>query len=512
MGHLHSSKLFAVVLLLVLAFTSGCACFCPENKELQSRIDNLQTRVNSLEAREPVVETVEGEGYYNPILIERSGPDQVAAGQEYQYRIRVKNRSSETLSAVEVQEQLPQGLTFVSADPSPTSSARPLKWRMSKLEGGETETIVVTARATETGSFRSCATSSYQMPVCAPVTVVEPMLKLSKSGPSEVLQCETIPYQFKVTNPGTGVAENVVIRETLPEGLVTEDGSRQVEINVGDLQPDETRTETINVKAQNTGSYDNTATAVAAGDLQTDSNKITTVVRKPNLKLAKSGPERLFLGNQATYTIEVQNTGDGEARDTVVKDRIPNGMELVRASDGGSVSGRVVTWELGTMQPNASETLEVVLKATEKGQVANEVNAMAFCSPDASASAPIAIEGIAAILLETVDLTDPVRVGTNTTYVITATNQGSSDARQVQIEITMEDAMEYVSSSGPTSAQVEGNKITFAPLDSLAPNEEAEWRVVIKAAKADDVRLSTSMTTADRERPVQETEATNFYE
>ena len=514
MGRVHSSRLVAIALLLVLAVTSGCACFCPQPEELQGRMNRLEDRMDMLEAQEPVVERkVEGLGFFNPILIERSGPSKVAKGVNYEYLIKVKNRSSETLTNVQVHESLPPGLTFVSAEPSPAdSSGQPLKWHMDQLEGGETKTIRVTARAGQTGTFNPCAISSYEMPVCMPVTVVEPRLQIEKSGPSEVLLCETIPYEFTVTNPGTGVAEDVVIRETLPSGLVTEGGAREVEIDVGDLDPDESRTKSITVKPQETGTYDNLAMAVAAGNLKAESNKVTTVVRRPILKLTKSGPARQFLGQQFSYTIKVENTGDGRAQKTVVKDTLPDEVDLVRASDGGTLSGGVITWNLGTMQPGASKNLEVVLKAARKGTAQNTVTATAMCSPDASASAETVVEGIAAILLEVVDLADPIAVGDNETYVITATNQGSEDAEDVQIVVTLEDEMEYVSSSGPTSAQVEGNKVTFAPLDALAPKDEAEWRVVVKAAKGGDVRLAVSMTTAKRTRPVQETEATNFYE
>ena len=120
-------------------------------------------------------------------------------------------------------------------------------------------------------------------------------------------------------------------------------------------------------------------------------------------------------------------------------------------------------------------------------------------------------EGIAAVLLEVVDISDPIEVGGQETYVITATNQGSALDHNVQITCVLEDAQEYVSSDGPTRATVEGRTIRFAPLGTLPAKQKATWRVVVKALRAGDIRFSVTMNTQELGRPVEETEATRQY-
>jgi len=71
--------------------------------------------------------------------------------------------------------------------------------------------------------------------------------------------------------------------------------------------------------------------------------------------------------------------------------------------------------------------------------------------------------------------------------------------------------MKYVSSSGPTTASVTGNNVDFAPLLSLAPKAQAQWRVNIEAFSAGDVRFKVIMNSDQLGRPVEETEATTFY-
>ena len=73
--------------------------------------------------------------------------------------------------------------------------------------------------------------------------------------------------------------------------------------------------------------------------------------------------------------------------------------------------------------------------------------------------------------------------------------------------------MQYVSSTGPTEGSVsaDGKTITFAPLPTLAAKAKADWKVIVKALNSGDVRFKVSMIEDCLGRPVEETEATNFY-
>ena len=122
------------------------------------------------------------------------------------------------------------------------------------------------------------------------------------------------------------------------------------------------------------------------------------------------------------------------------------------------------------------------------------------------------IAGIPAILLELIDEEDPIEVGNNVVYMIRVTNQGSLAGTNIKMDVELEDTMQYISSSGATLATQNGNKISLAPLPSLAPKKQAVWRIVVKAAGSGDVRFGVNMTSDQIDRPVRETESTNFYE
>jgi len=103
-------------------------------------------------------------------------------------------------------------------------------------------------------------------------------------------------------------------------------------------------------------------------------------------------------------------------------------------------------------------------------------------------------------------------LGSYETYVITATNQGATASTNVSIVCMLEDNVEYYSSGGPTAATARGGAVTFAPLPSLAPQQKATWRVVVKAVRAGDVRFKVVMNTDQLQRSVEESESTEMYE
>jgi uncharacterized repeat protein (TIGR01451 family) len=122
------------------------------------------------------------------------------------------------------------------------------------------------------------------------------------------------------------------------------------------------------------------------------------------------------------------------------------------------------------------------------------------------------VTGISAVSLEVVDIVDPVRIGTRTTYVIGVTNQGSAAATNIRIACVLENNVQYVSSAGATAGSIEGQIVKFFPLSSLEPKAKAVWRVVIAALKPGDVRFKVVMNMDQLTRPVEETESTHLYE
>ena len=58
----------------------------------------------------------------------------------------------------------------------------------------------------------------------------------------------------------------------------------------------------------------------------------------------------------------------------------------------------------------------------------------------------------------------------------------------------------------------QNNVVRFAPVGALAPKDKATWRVVVRGKSPADARFAVTLTSDQLTRPVQENEATYFYE
>ncbi len=454
-----------------------------------------------------------GDPLTSVVGIEKGVPSEVRLNQPFDYEIIITNLTKQTLEAVAATDQLGDNFVLNSSTPNALRGADGLyTWSIGRLEPAESKTIRINATATSEGMIDSCAMVSYSSLLCSSIPVVQPKLQLTKTGPNEVLRCDQFTYYLKVTNNGTGSFKNVVINDPLPAGIQTTDGKQNVTINVDGLDAGQSRGYKVTVEAHKGGTFSNTATAKGDGTVNAESETVTTVVRQPELAITKTGPAKRYLGRTVTYDIVVTNNGDGEARNTIITDTLPSSASFVSATDGGIFADGVVTWDAGTLAPRAKRRVQVTFSANQIGTVRDVAKATAFCADAVAATAETVYAGIPAILLEVIDVEDPIEVGSNVTYVIKVTNQGSAIAQNVVISCDMENEMQFVSASGATAGSASGLKINFASLPSLAPKAVATWRVVIKATASGDVRFGTTMTSKIITRPVEETESTHFYE
>lgn len=451
------------------------------------------------------------------IGIVKTAPEKAVVGDPFQYDIVVSNPSDVTARGVKVADALPAGIAYVSSTPSAAVQGQNLSWTLGDIPAKGSKKIQLTVRAERTGTFENCADVTAEegrlkARSCDSTLVTAPALRLAKSGTAEALLCDPLEYRLVVTNTGDAVARNVKVRDELPAGVSTTDGKRIVESQVGDLAPGQSREVTIVAKAERTGTFSNAATATADGGLKAESGKVSTVVKRPVLKLTKQGPERIFLGRDIEYTVTIGNTGDGVAKNLVVRDVLPAKAAFVSATDGGAHQAGVVTWSVAALNPGQTLTYSVKVRPGEDGAYLNQASATAYCADAVAAQASTNVEGIPAILLEVVDVVDPVEVGTNTTYVITVTNQGTAVGKDIRVRAEIPREMGFVSAQGATSGSAAGQVVTFAPLATLAPGAKAEFRITVRANAAADVRFKVSMTSAKSSVPIEETESTYLYE
>jgi uncharacterized repeat protein (TIGR01451 family) len=191
---------------------------------------------------------------------------------------------------------------------------------------------------------------------------------------------------------------------------------------------------------------------------------------------------------------------------------VPSGAQVTNVGKGGAPGRGEVIWNLGSLAPGATATVGFEAQINQAGNMTTSGTVSCVCGKAVNSSCQTRVVGIPAILLEVIDIEDPVEVGKQTTYVITVTNQGTAPGTNIQVAADVPALSSYVSATGPTPATVAGKRVTFGAVASLGPKQQVEWRMVVTATAPGDARLAVELKSDQFKEPIRETESTNHYE
>jgi uncharacterized repeat protein (TIGR01451 family) len=159
-------------------------------------------------------------------------PDPVIAGQVITYTIALSNLGNSTAQAVAVTDNLPAGLTLMSATPSKGSFTAP-NWTVGTLGAGQSETLSILAMVSASAPGESTIINAVSVVsttfdpdvannTATATTHVDAVadLKISNtSTPDPVTAGQNLTYVIKVENLGTGDAQGVTVTDNLPAGV-----------------------------------------------------------------------------------------------------------------------------------------------------------------------------------------------------------------------------------------------------------------------------------------------------
>ena len=383
------------------------------------------------------------------------------------------------------------------------------------VEPDEEVSVEVVLMPVDEGEIGSVATVHFNAAASARTVCTRPQLALKTTIPRRALLGSDVTISITISNPGSGVATGVVLEEHIPAGLDHPAGS-ELEYEIGDLAPNESREVNLVMKAGRPGKTANLLIARADANLEVVDRKEIEVTA-PQLTVAMEGPKRRYLEREAVYKLKVGNPGTAPARDVELLAQLPDGLKFVGANNHGSYDEktRTVRWnleELPVQIPNSQPAfVQLTTLPVEPGQQIIRFSTSDESGLSAEMEHAVLVEGIAAINFEVVDVDDPVEVGGQTTYEIRVVNQGSKAATNVQVVTHLSPQLQFIAAEGPVRHRVEPGRILFEPLPRLAPKADTTYRIRVQALQPGDVRLRVELTTDEIRTPVLKEESTRIY-
>ncbi len=421
------------------------------------------------------------------VKIEKRGPAHAMVGADVEYTITVINEGDADADQLEVVDLLPPGMQFVRSDPPGAVEGDRVRWSLGSLAAGGSSALSVVLRATRPGRYDNCAQvllgGRVQDESCVSTEVSSPQIQVSKIGPELAAVGQTVTYTITVTNPNPTPLTGVVVTDEIGEGLAHESGSQTVEAELGTVAPGETKQISIDLVGTAPGTHVNRVVVTADGGVQASAQTQTTFVQ-PTLQIDKTGPSLRYLNRPVEYTIVVQNPTQIPIPDVVVSDLVPPELRFQEATQGGRLDGNRVVWQLGTLAPGQTRQLVARFIARQEGaRIENVAVATAAYGIRVEDRHLLEVRGIAGLLLEAVDLRDPLPLGEQGEYQIRVTNQGNAAANGVRITVFLPEGVELVDAQGPSQSQAspDGRRVQFAPVNDLEPQMSLTYRIRVRA-------------------------------
>lgn len=447
------------------------------------------------------------------VSIEWVGPPTAKVGQPVSYQIIVKNISITPLSAVNVKCPIPATVKVTATEPKAMSEDGGLVWNLGQLEPRQEKRLDLQMVPSVTGPIVCQAAVSITGTSTNRLLVHEPKLAVKATGPERVIVGDPATVTLTVTNPGDATAEQVKVVATLSDGLEHARG-KSVEFDLGNLGPKETRNVHVlcGAKAEGTQRVE----AVVTGEPKLMAQEMATMeVLMPKIDLSITGPGMRYLGRHANLTFKVSNPGSAMVSHVTLVDQVPQGFTFAGATGEGrhDFVSRTVTWYIGDLPAGQSREVNLDLVAANTGEHKNKAMVTGARGLKSEGEVTTRVEGLPALLMELVDLDDPVEVGTETSYEIRVTNTGTKTETNLQLTCSIPEKMEYRGAKGPPGVtfKQEGKEIVFDPLPKLAPRADVIYRVNVCGVASGDVRFRARIKADDLTEPVLKEESTKVY-
>jgi uncharacterized repeat protein (TIGR01451 family) len=364
--------------------------------------------------------------------------------------------------------------------------------------------------------------------------------------PDPVVAGQNITYTVTITNNGPSDAQNVSLTDSVPANttfvsaaqntgpafmLTTPPvgGTGNVSATIATLAAGASASFEIvvhvNANVANGTTITNSATGASSTTDPNSGNNTgtatTTVNTQADLSATKSdAPDPVIAGQNITYTINFANNGSSDAQSVTVTDANPVNTTFVSASvttgTGWTVTnppvggtGNVV-FSKGTVANGETATFEVVVKVNanvaDGATITNSATAASTTTDPSNgnntATTTTTVNTQANLSVTKTDSPDPVTAGNNLTYTITLTNNGPSDAQNLQLTDNVPTDTTFVSFTAPTgwtstTPPVGGTGTITSTIGTLAAGASAEFTLVVNVnASTPHLTVVTNSATA----------------
>lgn len=393
-------------------------------------------------------------------------PDPVTAGGTLTYTLTYSNTGNDAATGVVITDSVPAQTTFLAASGGGAFAAGTVTWNVGTVPAGATGNVSFTVQVdSPLADGTTIANNSYAVdsnetppvsgpPVATTVTSAPALCIHKAAGPNPVQAGDELTYLIVYGNTGTDTATNVVITDTVPANtsfVSASDGGTEsggvVTWTIGNVLPGDRRSVRFVVRID-TPLPDGTVVDNDTYGIDSDETPYlpgqpvsVTVNSQPQLSVTKTAvPNPVQAGGQIVYTLSYANTGTDAATGVVITDTLPADTAFVSATNGGTLVGPDVVWNLGVLPAGGSGTVSFTVDVAEPLPDNTSINNTAYaidCNEEPPVTGPpvaVIVDSAPVLTVSKVAAPNPVTAGGLLTYTLTYTNTGNADATNATLQ------------------------------------------------------------------------------
>ena len=396
----------------------------------------------------------------------------VYANDTVEWNITLVNKGPSTAFGVVVNDTLPDGLKIISATPTAGSFDEETRiWQIDELRINSPVFLILVTRVLTNGTFMNTVVVNSTTPdsnesnnIANNTTVADPIcdLVITKSVNASVVNVtDIVEWTITVVNRGPNTAENVVVNDTLPNGLKVlrlpencKQNGNTIIWNIGSLEVDSPVSITLLTQVLVEGNITNIVVVNSTTPDTNETNNIAnnTTVANPvcDLEIIKLvSSKKAYVGEDLTWTIIVINHGPSAASDVKVLEDIPDSLRLVSyTATKGTFDKNTNIWTIGKLDNASTVTLKIVTRVLSVGNITNPVD-VTTSTPDSNETnnhANNTTEASELCDLAIMKSSDykVYYVGDNMHWIIEVVNYGPSPARGVWVSDVMPSGVKFI--------------------------------------------------------------------
>jgi uncharacterized repeat protein (TIGR01451 family) len=313
------------------------------------------------------------------LTLVRNGPASVRAGEPFSYEIVAKNAGSVPAAQVKLEEELPPGTRFLTAQPMAVIQDDRLTWTLDSLAPGAERRFKVEVEAGGDGEWKANATLTVSVGSTMKASVIGAVQRpLIIAGPGSLPVGHPVVFQLRVTNTAEVPLTDALLRVHMTPGLQHLYGDA-IEASLGDLAPGQAKELTLDAITAQTGRLSADATLLSGKKIVSTAQAVLVATEQPTLVLRQTGPLSPPVGGEYEFKLEVSNRSPAEVHDVEVSDVLPEGLQFAGGDSRAKfdAASRTVRWQVGTLAPGQARQMVFRAQVRGKGAQVNRISARA---------------------------------------------------------------------------------------------------------------------------------------